>query len=113
MGLVTVGVLGMTDTLSMVMRSTIVQLTTPDKLLGRASSIGSFVAMGANNLGQVEVGLLSAAIGAGNTMGFGGVLCIGRLDLSPQARDEALKLSCGVSPQRKPWASFRHQIWHR
>jgi len=76
LGLVIVGVLGMTDTLSMVMRSTIVQLTSPDKLLGRASSIGSFVAMGANNLGQVEVGMLSAAIGAGQTMLLGGVLSV-------------------------------------
>jgi predicted MFS family arabinose efflux permease len=76
LGLVIVGVLGMTDTLSMTMRSTIVQLTTPDQLLGRASSIGSFVAMGANNLGQVEVGMLSAAIGAGQTMMLGGVLSV-------------------------------------
>jgi MFS family permease len=76
LGLVIVGVLGMTDTLSMTMRSTIVQLTTPDKLLGRASSIGNFVAMGANNLGQVEVGILSAAIGAGNTMVLGGALSV-------------------------------------
>jgi hypothetical protein len=58
------------------MRSTIVQLTTPDQLLGRASSIGSFVAMGANNIGQVEVGMLSAAIGAGQTMILGGVLSV-------------------------------------
>ena len=35
LGLIIVGVLGMTDTLSMTMRSTIVQLTTPDQLLGR------------------------------------------------------------------------------
>jgi MFS transporter, ENTS family, enterobactin (siderophore) exporter len=76
LGLIIVGVLGMTDTLSMTMRSTIVQLTTPDKLLGRASSIGNFVAMGANNLGQVEVGMLSAAIGAGQTMVLGGVLSV-------------------------------------
>ena len=76
LGLVIVGVLGMTDTLSMTMRSTIVQLTTPDQLLGRASSIGSFVAMGANNLGQVEVGMLSAAIGAGQTIVLGGVLSV-------------------------------------
>ncbi|HLB28095.1 MAG TPA: MFS transporter [Dehalococcoidales bacterium] len=76
LGLIIVGTLGMTDTVSMVMRSTIVQLTTPDKLLGRASSIGSFVAMGSNNLGQVEVGLLSAAIGAGQTMLIGGVLSV-------------------------------------
>ncbi|HEX7475431.1 MAG TPA: MFS transporter [Dehalococcoidales bacterium] len=76
LGLIIVGVLGMTDTLSMTMRSTIVQLTTPDKLLGRASSIGNFVAMGANNLGQVEVGMLSSAIGAGQTMLLGGVLSV-------------------------------------
>ncbi len=76
LGLVIVGVLGMTDTLSMTMRSLIVQLTTPDGLLGRASSIGSFAAMGANNLGQVEVGVLSAAIGAGSTMVIGGVLSV-------------------------------------
>jgi MFS family permease len=76
LGLIIVGILGMTDTLSMTMRSTIVQLTTPDKLLGRASSIGNFVAMGANNLGQVEVGMLSSAIGAGQTMLLGGVLSV-------------------------------------
>ena len=76
LGLIIVGVLGMTDTLSMTMRSTILQLTTPDQLLGRASSIGSFVAMGANNLGQIEVGMLSAAIGAGQTMVIGGVLSV-------------------------------------
>jgi hypothetical protein len=76
LGLIIVGVLGMTDTLSMTMRSTILQLTTPDQLLGRASSIGSFAAMGANNLGQVEVGMLSAAIGAGQTMVIGGMLSV-------------------------------------
>ena len=76
LGLIIVGVLGMTDTLSMTMRATIVQLTTPDQLLGRVSSIGSFAAMGANNLGQVEVGMLSAAIGAGQTMVIGGVLSV-------------------------------------
>ena len=76
LGLIIVGVLGMTDTLSMTMRSTILQLTTPDQLLGRVSSIGSFAAMGANNLGQVEVGMLSAAIGAGQTMVIGGVLSV-------------------------------------
>jgi MFS family permease len=53
LGLVIVGVLGMTDTLSMTMRSTILQLTTPDQLLGRAS-----------------------AIGAGSTMVIGGVLSV-------------------------------------
>ncbi len=76
LGLVIIGILGMTDALSMTMRQTIVQLTTPDQLLGRASSIRSFSAMGANNLGQIEVGMLSSIIGAGNTMVLGGVLSV-------------------------------------
>jgi MFS family permease len=75
-GLVIVALLGMTDSVGMTMRQTIVQLTTPDRLLGRASSAHSFSAMGANNLGQIEVGVLSGAIGAGNTMVLGGVVSV-------------------------------------
>ena len=54
----------------------IVQLTTPDSMLGRATSAHSFSAMGANHLGQAEVGAMSGAIGAGNTMVLGGAVAI-------------------------------------
>ena len=60
----------------MTMRQAIAQLTTPDKLLGRASSAHSFAAMGANSVGQIEVGVMSGAIGAGNTMLLGGVVAV-------------------------------------
>jgi len=76
LGLAIVGTLGMTDAVTMTMRQAIVQLTTPDQLLGRTSSILNFAAMSANSVGQVEVGMLSAAIGAGNTMLLGGILSI-------------------------------------
>ena len=76
LGLVIVGLLGATDSVGMTMRQAIAQLTTPDRLLGRASSAHSFAAMGANNLGQIEVGVLSGAIGAGNTMILGGVAAL-------------------------------------
>ena len=76
MGLVIVGVLGMTDSMTVTMRQAIVQLTTPDQLLGRAASIRTFAAMSANNIGQVEVGMLSGLIGAGQTMLIGGVLSV-------------------------------------
>ena len=76
LGLVIVGLLGATDSVGMTMRQAIAQLTTPDKLLGRASSAHSFAAMGANNIGQIEVGLLSAAIGAGSTMLLGGFISV-------------------------------------
>jgi MFS family permease len=76
LGLGIVGILGMTDAVTMTMRQAVVQLTTPDQFLGRASSILNFAAMSANSAGQVEVGMLSATIGAGNTMLLGGVLSI-------------------------------------
>ena len=76
LGLVIVGLLGATDSVGMTMRQAIAQLTTPDKLLGRASSAHSFAAMGANSVGQIEVGVMSGAIGAGNTMLLGGVVAV-------------------------------------
>jgi MFS family permease len=72
LGLLIVGGLGLADAITMVMRQTIVQLTTPDNLLGRASSAHSFAAMGANNVGQMEVAFMSKWIGAGPTMLIGG-----------------------------------------
>ena len=75
-GLIIVAALGAMDSIGQTMRQAVAQLTTPDKLLGRASGAHSFSAMAANNLGQIEVGVLSAAIGAGTTMVVGGVISL-------------------------------------
>jgi len=75
-GLIIVAFLGATDSVGMTMRQAIVQLTTPDRLIGRASSAHSFAAMTANNAGQMEVAFVSAAIGAGATMVLGGFIGI-------------------------------------
>jgi MFS family permease len=75
-GLAIVGVLGLTDSMTVTVRQAIVQLTTPDQLLGRAASIRTFAANSANNIGQVEVGMLSSVIGAGPTMLLGGILSV-------------------------------------
>jgi hypothetical protein len=75
-GLAIVGVLGLTDSMTVTVRQAIVQLVTPDRLLGRTASIRTFAANTANNFGQVEVGMLSGAIGAGNTMLIGGILSV-------------------------------------
>ena len=76
-GLLIVALLGASDAVGMTMRQAIVQLTTPDRLIGRASSAHSFTAMGANSVGQMEVAFLSAVIGAGATMVVGGFVAIG------------------------------------
>ncbi len=76
LGLLIIGSLGLVDAIGMTMRQAVVQLTTPDHLLGRASSAHSFAAMGANNVGQLEVGLVAGLIGAGPTMIFGGAVSV-------------------------------------
>ena len=81
-GLGIIAVLGLTDAISMTMRQSVVQLTTPDRLLGRASSAHSFAAMGANHIGHIEVGVMAGLIGAGATMVLGGgasILVVGAI----------------------------------
>ena len=68
--------LGVLNSISATMRKSIVQMTTPDELIGRVSAANTFASMGANNLGQIEVGLLSGAIGAGKTMVLGSIISL-------------------------------------
>ena len=68
--------LGAADAVGMTMRQTVVQLTTPDNMRGRATAAHSLAAMTANGIGKWEVGIMSDFIGAGNTMVLGGVVSI-------------------------------------
>jgi predicted MFS family arabinose efflux permease len=76
LGVVIITGLGAADAVTMTTRQTTVQLTTPDNMRGRAVSFHSVSAMSANNLGTLEVGLMSEAIGAGETLILGGVIAI-------------------------------------
>jgi hypothetical protein len=55
---------GIGDTISAILRSTINQLSTPDQLRGRMSSINSVFDNSGPQLGQFQAGALAAAIGA-------------------------------------------------
>ena len=70
-------VVGMADQVSVVLRSTIIQLTTPDELRGRVSSI-NFIFIGASNqLGAIESGFVAAATNAVFAVVSGGLGCVG------------------------------------
>ncbi len=75
-GMIIIILLGATDSIGMTTRQTIVQMTTPDTMRGRAVAAHSLAAMTANGIGQAEVGFMSEIIGADNTMIFGGVVSI-------------------------------------
>jgi MFS family permease len=55
---------GLGDTISSILRSTINQLSTPDELRGRMSSINSVFTSNGPQLGQFESGLVAAWLGA-------------------------------------------------
>jgi len=64
---------GMADAISVVLRGTAVQLSTPDALRGRVSSV-NFIFIGAsNNLGAAESGFLASLTSATFAVVFGGV----------------------------------------
>jgi MFS family permease len=64
---------GAADTVSTVLRQTIRQLVTPNYLRGRMTSINMMFFMGGPQLGELEAGLLAAAIGAPLSVVTGGL----------------------------------------
>jgi hypothetical protein len=66
----------MADQVSVVMRSTIVQLTTPDSLRGRVSSINMIFIGASNQLGAMESGFVAALTSATFAVASGGVACL-------------------------------------
>ena len=69
-------VAGMADAVSVVLRGTAIQLSTPDALRGRVSSV-NFIFIGASNqLGAAESGFLAAATSATFAVVSGGVDCL-------------------------------------
>jgi MFS family permease len=67
---------GVADQVSVVMRSTAIQLSTPDELRGRVSSV-NFIFIGASNqLGAVESGFLAAWTNAPFAVVSGGIGCL-------------------------------------
>ncbi len=64
---------GAADTVSMVMRQTIRQLSTPDELRGRMTSVNMIFYMGGPQLGELEAGVAASVIGLGPSIMLGGL----------------------------------------
>jgi len=67
---------GAGDTISTVLRQTMRQLVTPDRLRGRMTSVNMIFFMGGPQLGELEAGLLAAAIGVQLSVVAGGIGCL-------------------------------------
>jgi ENTS family enterobactin (siderophore) exporter len=80
-GLVFLALGGVADTVSEIMRRTLLMRHTPDPLQGRVSSLWLAQAMTAPALGGVLAGLASSAVGPATAVAGGGALCLVTLAL--------------------------------
>jgi MFS family permease len=76
LALVFLAIAGAADVASAVLRSSVVQLGTPDELRGRVSAIHLLVVTGGPRIGDIEAAAVAAAIGAQLSAISGGVLCL-------------------------------------
>jgi MFS family permease len=75
MALVAVVLLGITDSVSVAIRRTVVQLLAPNEMLGRANSLIVIFAQATNGLGALLAGAAAQFMGAPNSLLFGSALC--------------------------------------
>ncbi|RMF30529.1 MAG: MFS transporter [Chloroflexi bacterium] len=70
------GLTGAADTVSTVIRGTIRQLVTPDRLRGRMTSVNMIFFMGGPQLGELEAGLVASLFGAPFAIVTGGLATV-------------------------------------
>lgn len=67
---------GCFDSVSMVIRTSAVQLNSPDQMRGRISAVNSIFIGSSNEIGEFESGLTARLMGAMPAAIFGGVMCL-------------------------------------
>jgi MFS family permease len=81
---------GMFDAVSVVIRSTILQLVTPDEMRGRVASVNTMFVSSSNELGDFESGVMAHWLGTVRAVVTGGFITLGVVALTfmsaPQLR---------------------------
>jgi len=88
--LIALALSGAFDSVSMVIRTSAVQLSSPDHMRGKISAVNSIFIGSSNELGEFESGIAARFLGTVPSVVFGGLLCLatvaGVAFLSPQLR---------------------------
>ena len=87
---------GMFDSVSMVIRQTLMQKMTPDHMRGRVSSVNSMFVISSNEIGAFESGVLAKFFGLVPSVVIGGVgtliVAVGAAWASPAMRNTVIEL---------------------
>jgi len=91
LSLAALGVSGMVDTVSVVVRSTLLQVLTPEHLLGRVSSVNAIFIGSSNEIGAFESGVAARFLGTVPSVVLGGLATLGVVAITarrvPELRD--------------------------
>lgn len=90
---------GIFDAVSVVVRSTILQLYTPDAMRGRVAAVNTMFISSSNEIGEVESGYTAKWMGTVPAVIFGGCMTIAVAVITSIAAPRIRKLS--LSPQAK------------
>lgn len=74
--LVALGLSGAFDSISMVVRSSAVQLASPDDMRGKISAVNSIFIGSSNEIGEFESGVAARLLGTVPSVVFGGAMCL-------------------------------------
>ena len=72
----TLALLGAGDTVSTILRQTLRQMVTPDRLRGRMTAVNMLFVMGGPQLGNLEAGLVAGLWGVPFSIASGGLACV-------------------------------------
>ncbi|WP_435644532.1 MFS transporter [Streptomyces sp. H49] len=99
-GLAFLVVAGAADTVSVVTRSTVVQMHTPHHLLGRVSAAEQIVGQAGPDIGNMRGGLVADATSGAAALVSGGLLCLGAVAVVGAATPELRRSSASSSSAR-------------
>ncbi len=77
LSLMCLAVLGSADMLSVYVRSSLIQLNTPDEMRGRVGAVSGLAISSSNELGEMQSGIAAALLGPVGAVVFGGLGAIG------------------------------------
>jgi hypothetical protein len=77
LSLLMLAILGAADMLSVYVRSSLVQLNTPDDMRGRVSAVSGLAISASNELGEMQSGVAAALLGPVGAVIVGGLGAIG------------------------------------
>jgi hypothetical protein len=69
--------LGASDVISVYIRVTLVQMTTPDAMRGRVAAVNSVFITASNELGEFRAGVMASLLGAVTAAAVGGFAVLG------------------------------------